>query len=471
MMGIVKLFMFVGLPVIVVGVAVVGLYVAVVAGADIPGLDTAFRGTAEPPSAEVLARAAQIENRIDDAVSGKAGFYLELTDQDLTDLIRARIGPEANVISLDAKVSAPDEVKLSGQMNGKVKIPFSGTVGAKLDRGLVQLEMRSISAARLPMPGFAKENVQSLVDDVIDVNELLRKSGATLIQALIIEEGKVSIVGVQETGDVVSSVTKESLVKAAQSTRPPAGTPPGGSVVPPGTTGSKAGSELYLALGDSLAANVGIDDPRNGYVSRFHRYMEGKTARQLGLTNLGISGESTLSMYKQGGQLERALAELRSRKNDGNPATKVSVLTVDLGANDLLAHVNSPECGNAPRSAPCQARVVTALSTFETNFADILAQLKAELETGAEFFVMTAYNPFDLGLGLSMEEFSNGIMDQLNVIIRRVGTAVGAKVADPAPLMKGKAGAWTLILQADIHPNPDGYQVLAYSFAQAREAQ
>jgi lysophospholipase L1-like esterase len=466
-----KLLLFVAVPVVIVVGVVAVVYVAVVAGVDIPGLDKAFRATAEPPSPEVLARVQQIENRVEAAVSGKAGFYLELTDQDLTDLIRSRIGSDANVVGLSAKVSAPDEVKLSGQLNGRVKIPFSGTVGAKLDRGQVELEMRGANVTGMPLPGAAREQLQALADDVVDVNQVLRKAGATLIQALIIEEGKIGIVGVQETGEIVSPVTKNSVLTAAQSNRPPVGPPPGGNVVPPGTTGSKAGNELYLALGDSLAANVGIDDPRNGYVSRFHRYMEGKTARQLGLINLGISGESSLSIYKQGGQLERALTELRARKNDGNAATKVSVLTIDLGANDLLAHVNSPECGNAPRSTPCQARVTSALSTFEANFTDILAQLRAELEPGAEFYVMTAYNPFDLGWGISIEEFSNGIIDQLNAIIRRVGTAAGAKVADPAPLMKGKAGAWTLILQADIHPNPDGYQVLAYSYAQAREAQ
>ena len=58
--------------------------------------------------------------------------------------------------------------------------------------------------------------------------------------------------------------------------------------------------------------------------------------------------------------------------------------------------------------------------------------------------------------------------DVLNSIIAENADNVGAKLADPYGLMGGSAAAWTNMLQGDIHPNPDGYQALAFSLAQAR---
>jgi lysophospholipase L1-like esterase len=454
-----------GVPLLLI-IVLFGLYVAVVAGVDIPGLDNAFRADPQPPSPEALARAQAVEDRIDQAVSDKSGFYLELTDEDITALLLREIGPDINLRDVKAEIKRGNEVSLSASLNGRVGLPISGAVGVTLQQGIVQLEVKKVSFTALPLPGAAKDEVGSLVEDVLDVNELLSRAGATLVQDLIFEDGKVAIIGVQRSGESVSQVTRESLLQAAGglgSRTPP--TPPGGDVVPPGTASSKAGAGLYLALGDSLAANVGVGDPREGYVSRFHRYLEENTGQSLGLMDLGISGESSLSIYRSG-QLDQALQELRRRKAD--PNSRVSVLTIDLGANDLIAHVNSPECMQDPRGEVCQRRVNTALDSFESNFRPILELLREELEPGAEFYVMTAYNPFSIGLGIPIEEFSNEVMGRLNEVIRAQGAAAGAKIADPFDEMKGNAGFWTHILEGDIHPTADGFQVLAYSFAQAR---
>ena len=98
-----------------------------------------------------------------------------------------------------------------------------------------------------------------------------------------------------------------------------------------------------------------MTDPHEGYVSRFHAYMEEEMGRSLGLLNLGVSGESSLSIVRT--QLPRAVQELRTRKSDGDPSTKVSVLTLDLGANDFLGHLASQECQDAPRGPACSARI------------------------------------------------------------------------------------------------------------------
>ena len=81
---------------------------------------------------------------------------------------------------------------------------------------------------------------------------------------------------------------------------------------------------------------------------------------------------------------------------------------------------------------------------------------------------MTMYNPFDFGLGIPFEDFSNEIIAQLNEIIISSASQVVAKIADPFSGMAGNANAWTNMLQGDIHPNADGYQVLALSRVEAK---
>lgn len=455
----------VGLSVVgVVGVVGVGgLYLAVVGGVDIPGLSDAFRVDPEPPSPEVIARAEQVEQDIREAITDNSAFFVELTDQNLTDLLVSEIDFEDRIHNLSVEIRDED-VKVSGQLAGRVGVGFSGVIGIVLQQGEVELELKSVNVTSLPTPGFVKDEIQPFIDEVLDINERLRESGATQIQAVNLDPGVLQIVGVQSAGATVADSTIAALQNAVGSGPSIPPTPPGGNVVPTGRTGSEQGSPLYLALGDSLAANVGVSDPREGYVSRFHRYLEAQRNETLGLTNLGVSGESTISI-QNGTQLQQALAVL-------NGSSEVAVLTIDLGANDVLAHLGSDDClqgDTGPRAAACQARVSAAMDAFSPSFRSILQQLDAVLDDDAEFYVMTVYNPFDMGIGLPIEEFTSEVVADLNALIRAEAEAIGAIVADPFDAMADNAGAWTnMLTDADIHPNADGYQVLANALAEAR---
>ena len=453
------LFAFLAVAVIVV-VAAGALYVAAVAGVNIPGIDAALRVDPETPSPEVLARSERVEASIREAIEDNSAFYIELTDQDLTALLVANVDTEGRVHKLAVEIR-PDDVKVSGQLAGRIGVGFSGVIGLTVDRGEVAIELKSVNLSGLPTPGFVNDEIQPLIDEVLDINERLRESGATQIQSVELRDGSLIIIGVQAAGATVADSTVAALqdaVSGAGGLTAPA--TPGADIVPPGRTASEAGSPVYLALGDSLAANVGVDDPLTGYVSRFHRYLEGQRGETLGLINLGISGESSVSI--QNGQLQQALDVLRGQQ--------VAVLSIDLGANDLLSHLGAGACRTDPQGAECSRRLEAATGAFEANFEGILSQLKSALPQGAEFYVMTAYNPFDLGLGIPFEEFSSGVISDLNAIIVSAAGGVGATVADPFDDMAGNAGAWTnLLTGSDIHPNSDGYQVLALSLAEARD--
>lgn len=451
---------------IIIFVIVAALYIAVIAGVDIPGLTGAFRAEGEPLSPETIALAEATERKIDEAIIDKSAFFLELTDAELTALLLTKIDPEAQI--RDAKVEvASGKIDLSGHLNGRIAVPFSGSVLLALELGEIRLEIDSLSLGFVPLPGAAKDQLQPIIDEVLDLNELLSRAGATQIQQLDLVDGMATIIGVQTGGATVSALTQEAFLQAIASFGQP--TPPvapGADIVPPGYTGGQQGAELYLALGDSLAANVGASSPLEGYVSRFHSYLERDGGRSLGLLNLGISGESTLSILN--GQLATALDEIASRRDDGDSSTKVGVLTLDLGANDLLAHVGSAECQQNPTGNACQIRVDGAIASFEGNFQSIVQRLDAALEDDAEFYIMTMYNPFDFGIGLDIETKSNEIVGRMNAIIRATAESVGAKVADPYPLMAGNAASWTHMLEGDIHPNADGYQTLAFSLTEAQ---
>ena len=123
-----------------------------------------------------------------------------------------------------------------------------------------------------------------------------------------------------------------------------------------GAATSKARTQpdrYYLSLGDSLAVGLQPNGVRDqGYADQLRRLLL-RSGRRLSLVKLGCSGESTASMrfgslpassgfscgppgfyrqrYSHGTQLAEAVAFLRENRGS------VSLVTIDIGANDLLS--------------------------------------------------------------------------------------------------------------------------------------
>lgn len=458
-MSIAKIIILSVVLVVVVGVALVALAAF--------SIFKGVSGDAAPLSATAIAEGKAVEQKIDAALSETSAFYLELTDEELSALLLYRAGLESPIRDISAKIK-PNTVEIAGSLGNTPAVPFSGAVAVNFEDGLISMDVQDISLSFLPVPGAVQEELQPLIDQGLDINEALNKSGATSIQSFDMQVGRVTIVGVQKNGASVSAVTTKALLDAAQASgQQPSPVPPGSDLVPPGSAGTKeAGADVYLALGDSLAASVGANSPQEGYVSRFHAYLERETGKDLGLTNLGISGESSMSFNQ--GQFQQGLELIGSLKADGDPSTTISVVTLDLGANDLLTHLGSAECQLEPQGGACQARINAGLDGFAQAFPQIVNTFRDEMEDESELYIMTMYNPFDLGLGIPFETFSNEIIGRLNVIIADNAAQVGAKLADPFDSMASNASAWTNMLQGDIHPNADGYQALAHSLVEAK---
>ena len=251
-----------------------------------------------------------------------------------------------------------------------------------------------------------------------------------------------------------------------------------GLATPIGLILAKQPPAIYVALGDSLTVGVGATEPeKKGYVPQFKQRATANT----NLVNLAVSGENS-STFISNGQLASAVAAI------ADPSTDTEVVTLGIGANDLLA-VLAPgkPCTVDPASLACQASVQVALGAFASNYGDIVGQLAAALtaQSGDEtFLVVTFYNAFD-GTGNPLDPITdlallgadlvidcnalviNPANTGLNDLIACIGAGAGAEVVDIQPLFDDIALDLTHIGEGDIHPNDKGHKVVGKAMADA----
>ena len=170
----------------------------------------------------------------------------------------------------------------------------------------------------------------------------------------------------------------------------PAAAPSAPATASPSTGPSAGTGELYVALGDSLAAGYqpgGTELRDTAYPALVANRLEGDGA-DLAVENLGCSGETTTSLIKggkcefaEGSQLEQAEALLRGR------AGEVALVTIDIGGNDLLRCVR----GGADVDTTC---VSGGVKTVRKNLPTILERLRRAAGKDVPVLVLGYYNPW-----------------------------------------------------------------------------
>lgn len=175
---------------------------------------------------------------------------------------------------------------------------------------------------------------------------------------------------------------------AASSARP-AVTASGSSSASPSESPTAVEGGLYVALGDSLAAGYqpgGAELRDTAYPALTARRL-GADGPELTVENLGCSGETTTSLleggtceYAEGSQLEQAEALLRK-------GADVSLVTIDIGGNDLLRCVR----GGAEIDTAC---VTSGVKTVQKNLPTILERLRAAAGEDVPVLVLGYYNPW-----------------------------------------------------------------------------
>jgi lysophospholipase L1-like esterase len=247
--------------------------------------------------------------------------------------------------------------------------------------------------------------------------------------------------------------------------------------------------QTYLALGDSLAFGYtqpvfnslySASDPAaenpvafdKGYVDDLGRLLQ-RYRPGIEVVNDGCPGETTESFingpcayqltyrlhhpYWQGprtSQLSDAVHYLKTHPG------RVSPITVDIGANDVLEVIYG-DCAGAPECIASHAEAL--LGHVASNLHLILRRLRAGAPR-ARIIVLGLYDPFAASItGVA------SILARLNAREEADSKSVGARFADPVPVFDppGALEAPTICRlvgicdYGDIHPTYAGYEALA----------
>ena len=221
----------------------------------------------------------------------------------------------------------------------------------------------------------------------------------------------------------------------------------------------------YIAIGDSLAFGVGASDPASGgYVALTYetlRSSERYRDRGLELVNLGVPGATSSDLLLPGGQLERALDEIRERQEDASSSDdNAEIITVDIGGNDVLAlaTADSP-CVEDPLAEECQGRFQEMLGTLKGNLTEVLEGLR-EAAPKADLVVMDLYSPLS-GRGGAEDLIADFAVGEINAVTEEVASRpdLDASLASVYPLFRGRAAQF--IAADGVHPNDDGHALMA----------
>ncbi len=427
---------------------------------------TTTEGPVQRPDAAALASArAKV-----DAATDTAAFRLELTEEEMTaytlDALSDNADNPLEGVVLDV-VDRPGEAQGLVEFTATFKgggVEGTGAVTAELDAGAVRIELEKVEVGAFELPGIAESALEDLVESVADLNSALEGAGAD-VQSIEIGGDRVIVVGTQTSTDLLTSdallTSIQSQIAAAGTavTPPPERLGPGRVNAPTGTTSGTA--PFHVALGDSLAANVGVVEAKDGYVSRLHNQLEQRDGATYGLRNFGISGETTGTMIRRG-QLDEAVAFMER--------TDVAYVTIDIGANNLLGHLASDDCAESLQRPPCAQRLADAFASYDDDLTVILDAV-TDAAPDATVMFMRAYNPFSLGFAdaVQFERDSDQVVADFNDIAARVAADRGVLVADAETPMQGTTATTTHMLDSepDIHPTALGFDVLACSFLTA----
>jgi lysophospholipase L1-like esterase len=222
------------------------------------------------------------------------------------------------------------------------------------------------------------------------------------------------------------------------------------------------GSLGYVALGDSLATG---DGATNGYVYRYADLLEVDTETTVNVYNLGVSGLTS----------ERLRAEIEHNQSARDAIGQAEVITINIGANDLLwarGSYRTGGCGGADN----QDCLRQAVEDFQTNWDAILAEVTG-LRSPDVAIVRTIdfYNPsvnVDRATGSRPDAGANDFevfkryLEQVNSHIAKSSDAYGIPYArvyeafngpngDEDPSIKG-------YMSSDrIHPSDSGHAAIA----------
>ena len=217
----------------------------------------------------------------------------------------------------------------------------------------------------------------------------------------------------------------------------------------------------YLALGDSLAVGYNeYSQVGKGYADFFAGYLETETeltSYNKGFSFPGYTTSSILNDFEKnvekpvvGSPPDRTVAIL-------DAVADAEIVTLSVGANDVLKAVSKDEQGNLTFNFD---EVAATIQQMTVNLNKILKKL-VELNPEVEVYVMGFYNPFPTYTGQVVE--INYLVQQMDYAAAQVVGANGMHFVSVKDVIASDFAKY-LPNPENIHPSEAGYEVMGLAF-------
>lgn len=230
---------------------------------------------------------------------------------------------------------------------------------------------------------------------------------------------------------------------------------------------------VYLALGDSVTFGIGVPNPqRNGFPARVADRLRTADPPITETRVFAVPGETA------SGFLARRLDDVRAAIREFGP--RVELVTVGLGANELLRVRRAAPCQANPDGDACSSAVDAAVSEAITSLDAVVGAVAEALSaegSDARILVLAYYNPdvepiaaativgADGVVGCRASEPDPGLDDR----IACVAAERNVELVDLYAAFLGRESELTRIGAGDVHPNDAGYAAIADAIVAAVE--
>jgi lysophospholipase L1-like esterase len=211
--------------------------------------------------------------------------------------------------------------------------------------------------------------------------------------------------------------------------------------------------ELYISLGDSIAAGSGSSEPQ----ASFPAIVAGDLGVEL--ENLSVSGATTSDVLSN--QIPR-IAEVA----DGRA---VGLITVSAGGNDLAALIPNSACVEDPVPSSCPLN--DTLFNVAAGLGFIVDELRLMFPETP--IVLLAYPNFFSNTGHPYEAPATRVLPDFARVVQGVAAShLRGNIAVAAPSFDGDGGALTHLLDepSDPHPNDAGHEAIADAVLEAAQS-